>query len=89
VARNADDIRELGVELHDRLQSWSSHLDEMRRGLERAVDAYNRSVGALELRVLPQARRFGHLAGAGNGSEPLGSAVETPLRERQVAMPPD
>lgn len=89
VARNADEIRDLGVELHARLQTWAGHVDEMRRGLERAVDGYNRSVGALELRVLPQARRFGHLTGAGDGSTPEVKPLELPLREAPVTTPPN
>lgn len=88
VARNADEIRELGVELHERLASYAGHLDEMRRGLERAVDGYNRSVGALELRVMPQARRFAHLTGAGDGTTPQVRPVEFPLRASPLAAPP-
>ena len=80
VARNADEIRDLGVELHERLQSYTGHLGEMRRGLERAVEAYNRSVGVLELRVLPQARRFGRLTGAGDGDTPDVLPIEEPIR---------
>jgi DNA recombination protein RmuC len=88
VARNADEIRDLGVELHERLQSYAGHVDEMRRGLERAVDGYNRSVGALELRVMPQARRFGHLTGAGDGTTPQVRPLEFPLRDAPMVAPP-
>ena len=82
IARNADEIRDLGVELHERLQSYVGHVDEMRRGLERAVDGYNRSVGVLELRVMPQARRFGHLTGAADGTTSRGAPVEFPSARR-------
>ncbi|MCC6317572.1 MAG: DNA recombination protein RmuC [Gemmatimonadaceae bacterium] len=70
IARDADEIRELGVELHGRLETWAGHVNDVRRGLEKAIDAYNRSVGSLEHRVLPQARRFGWLSGAGDGATP-------------------
>jgi DNA recombination protein RmuC len=80
VGRNADEIRALGVTLHDRIESWTGHLDEMRRGLERAVESYNRSVGALEQRVLPHARRFGYLTGAGDGETPVVAPADVAAR---------
>ena len=39
LARNAQQISMLGKELHDRLRSMSVHMDNLRKGLDRAVDA--------------------------------------------------
>ncbi|MGQ0649582.1 MAG: DNA recombination protein RmuC [Gemmatimonadaceae bacterium] len=92
VSQNAEEIRVLGTELHDRFQSFTGHLGEVRRGLERAVDAFNRSVGVLELRVIPQARRFGSLTGASRADEAEVRPVDEPLRSvsseppRQAAL---
>src|SRR5688500_6752144 len=61
IARNAREISDLGRELHERLGTLAGHFEEMRRGLERAVEGYNRAVGSLETRVLVSARRFKEL----------------------------
>ncbi|GJG86484.1 hypothetical protein tb265_16650 [Gemmatimonadetes bacterium T265] len=58
VARNAEQVSAAGRELYERVRVFAGHFGEMRRGLERASDAYNAAVGSLEHRVLPQARRL-------------------------------
>ncbi|HEY0778400.1 MAG TPA: DNA recombination protein RmuC, partial [Gemmatirosa sp.] len=58
VARNAEQVSAAGRELYDRVRAFTAHFGDMRKGLERASDAYNAAVGSLELRVLPQARRL-------------------------------
>lgn len=61
LAENAAEIRELAVQLHDRLGTFASHLAAVGKSLGDSVDAYNRSVGSLERMVLPNARKFAEL----------------------------
>jgi DNA recombination protein RmuC len=61
INRNAEEIRDLGLELHDRMSLLTEHLVRMRRSLENTVRSYNEAMGSLERRVLPAARRFREL----------------------------
>jgi DNA recombination protein RmuC len=58
MAANAEEVGELAKVLYDRLRVFTSHFTEVGRGLVRAIDSYNRSVGSLEARVLFTARKF-------------------------------
>jgi DNA recombination protein RmuC len=61
VAEQAREIHRVGRDLHERLQTMSSHLGKLGRSLDSAVGAYNQTVGSWESRVLVAARRFEEL----------------------------
>ena len=61
LAESARQVSELGRDLYDRLSTMGGHVARLGGQLEKAVKAYNETVGSLESRVLPAARRFPEL----------------------------
>jgi DNA recombination protein RmuC len=86
LAKNAQDISDLGTELYNRLLTLSGqHFENLRKGLANAVKAYNDAVGSLETRVFVSARKLRELnAGSEQEIEPLQTIDEAP---RALAMP--
>ena len=58
---NTEKIHELGREIYDRLVKVGEHLRKLKGSLEKSVEYYNATIGSLESRVLPTARRFREL----------------------------
>lgn len=69
MADNAEEIREAGAEMLNRLGAAVEHVDGMRRGLSQAVKGYNSFVGSFDSRVMTQARKM----------KELGVATQRPL----------
>lgn len=64
IADNAREISSLGADLYDRLRVFTSHFTDMGKGLDKALDSYNKAVRSYESRVLVGARRFKDLGSA-------------------------
>lgn len=69
VAENAERIAEAGRELYDRLCTFVDHLDDIRGGISKAAEAYNKAVGNWAGRTLPAARKLKDLGAAETGKE--------------------
>ena len=92
IAQNAQEISDLGRELYDRIRTLGEHFADVGDHLGKSVQAYNRAVGSLEKRVLPQARRFQTLGAAGSRELGVLDAIEiapVPLTaaELRVVLP--
>lgn len=58
VAESAREISEQGRLLYERLATMGGHFGNLGKRLGKAVEAFNETLGSLETRVLPTARRF-------------------------------
>ena len=85
VAKNAQNVSDLGRELYDRIRVLGGHFEDLARGLTRTVDAYNSSVGTLESRVLVTARKFKELGVA--ASEPIPELSQVDHTPRSLQAP--
>ena len=55
---NYREVAQLGKEFYDRLARFAGHMDDVRKKLDGAVQAYNEAAGSFESRVLVSARRL-------------------------------
>ncbi|HEU4478055.1 MAG TPA: DNA recombination protein RmuC [Pyrinomonadaceae bacterium] len=58
MAANAQEVSKLGKDLYDRLRTFTNYFSDIGRGLDRAVESYNKGVRSLEARVMVTARKF-------------------------------
>jgi DNA recombination protein RmuC len=84
LAENAQKISALGRQLYERVVVLADHFDGVRKGLDAAIQAYNRAAGSLESRLLVSARRFKDL-GAG-GDQDVGPVEMIDRVPRQLAL---
>jgi DNA recombination protein RmuC len=66
LSKNTEEIRKLGLELHERVAAVAENLDLLGQRLNQAVGAYNSTVNQVESRVLVTGRKLEKL---GAGSE--------------------
>ena len=85
IAKSAQEISGLGSDLYDRIRAFLTSFAAVGTTLERATNAFNKAVGSLEARVLPQVRRFRDLGAATGDELPELKPVET--QPRQLTVP--
>ena len=84
LAKNAQEISDLGKELYDRLCTYASYMENVGKSLDRAVDQYNKAVGSLETRVMVSARKFSELGPAVTNELPEFDRIEKVTRKLQT-----
>lgn len=81
LAENAEQIRQLGEEMHGRLATFVDYLSKLGKSLDQSVGHFNKAVGSFDSRVLPQARKFGELGILAKKPIPEAPPIEKAVRE--------
>lgn len=80
LAKNARQIADLALELHERFIPFVDHLNRTGEHLSKAVMSFNKTILSLERRVLVSVRRFRELGAVGDKELPALEPVEqTPM----------
>jgi DNA recombination protein RmuC len=69
VARDAQQIADLGRKLYESVGKLAGHFDRLGDRLRSSIEAYNDAIGSLEGNVLVKARKFKELQAANGGGE--------------------
>ena len=85
LAENAEQIRKVAAEFHDRVQVVSQYYADTGRQLEKTVECYNRSVGSWDARLLPSLSKLRDL-GIAAGEEPASPEVIDVVTRRPRAV---
>jgi DNA recombination protein RmuC len=84
LTENAEIISKLGRDLYDRLATLTQHFNQMGKGLDKAVDSYNKGMASLDSRVLVSARKFKELGAASSKEVEAVEQVEKAPRPPQL-----
>lgn len=84
LAENAEEIRDLAIELQRRLGTFTGHLAAVGAKLDSSVKSYNSAIASLETRVMPNMRKIKEL-GADPGKDPAApQAIDITARELKL-----
>lgn len=87
IAESAQEIKELGTELYNRMRVLAEHIGNVGKGLNKAVASYNDTVASLEERVLPAARRFPELGVTGKHNQEIPHLAPVERTTRGIQSP--
>lgn len=83
LAKNAEELRRIAGEFHERVRTFGEVYADSGRHLQRAIDAYNKSVGSWDARMLPSLKRVQEL-GVGKDAPELARIDSTARMPRPV-----
>jgi DNA recombination protein RmuC len=84
LAKNAEELRRIASEFHERMRGFAEVYADSGRHLSRAIDAYNRSVGTWDARLLPSLKRMRELGVGASAEPPQPARIDTAARQPQT-----
>ncbi|MGA0164469.1 MAG: DNA recombination protein RmuC [Bdellovibrionota bacterium] len=86
LSENIRQVADIGQELYKRISDMSSHFNRVGKNLQQAVEAYNKTLGTLESRVLVSARKMNEFKMTGE-LESLESPAGVEQSIRMISAP--
>ena len=84
LAENAEEIRDLAIELQRRLGTFTGHLAAVGAKLDSSVKSYNNAIASLETRVMPNMRRIKELGADPGKDTPAPQTIDITARELKL-----
>jgi len=84
LSQNAAELRRIASEFCDRVRAFAEFYADSGRHLGRALEAYNRSVGSWDARLLPSLKKMRELGAGGTDEVPQLPPVDAAAREPKV-----
>jgi DNA recombination protein RmuC len=85
VTQNAEEIRELGKQLYERIATLAGHFARLGANIDNVVGSFNQAVGSLESRVLVTARKISEMGARTDKELPEPQLIDTRPRELSAA----
>jgi DNA recombination protein RmuC len=87
MAQNAKVVAQEAQSLYKRLVTLGEHLENLGKSISSTVSNYNKLVGSMESRVLPQARKFKDLGAIASAEAPIPDATRVEETTRSITSP--
>ncbi len=87
LARNAQEIRSLGMQMYDRIRKFAEHYEDVGKSLENAQNAFEKGRRSMETRLLATARKLEDLGAAPANSGALPAVLSFGIDDESGSDP--